>query len=71
MTRADSVHSTPPLNTSATTPIAGLDWLNIAAGAKPADTFRANGKLRKEAKDEIDRLIRFLNECKLQPKEML
>ena len=62
MTQADSVHSTPPLNTSATNPTAGLDWLDIAADAKPADIFRAIGRLRKEAKDEIDRLIRFLDE---------
>ena len=61
MIRADSVHSTPSLNTSAT-PIAGLDWLDIAADAKPADMFRAIGKLRKEAREEIDRLIRFLDE---------
>lgn len=62
MTRADSVHSTPPLNTSALTPTAGLDWLDIAADAKPADIFRAIGKLRKEARDEIERLIRFPDE---------
>jgi hypothetical protein len=37
MIRADSVHSTPPINTSAMTPTAGLDWLDIAADAKPAD----------------------------------
>ena len=59
---SDSVHSTPPLNTSALTPIAGLDWLDIAADAKPADIFRAIGNLRKEAREEIDRLIRFLDE---------
>src|SRR4051794_23886649 len=62
MPKADSVHSTPPLNTSALTPIAGLDWLDIAADAKPADIFRAIGKLRREARDEIDRLIRFLDD---------
>ena len=62
MTRAYSVHSTPPLNTSAITPIAGLDWLDIAADAKPADIFRAVGRLRKGAREEIDRLIRFLDE---------
>lgn len=62
MTRADSVLSTPPLNTSALTPIAGLDWLDIQPDASPADIFRAIGRLRKEARDEIDRLIRFLDE---------
>ena len=62
MTQADSVHSTPPLNTSAINPVAGLDWLDIAADASAAGYFRAIGKLRKEARDEIDRLIRFLDE---------
>lgn len=62
MQEADSVHSTPPLNTSALTPTAGLDWLDIAADAEPADIFRAIGRLRKEAREEIDRLIRFLDE---------
>jgi hypothetical protein len=61
MPKADSVF-TPPINTSAITPIAGLDWLDIAADAKPADIFRAIGRLRKEAREEIDRLIRFLDE---------
>lgn len=62
MTRADSVHSTPPLNTSALTPIPGLDWLDIREDTPPAEIFRAIGRLRKEARDEIDRLIRFLDE---------
>jgi hypothetical protein len=61
-TQTDSVHSTPLLNTSAINPTAGLDWLDIAAEAKPADIFRAIGMLRKEAREEIDRLIRFLDE---------
>jgi hypothetical protein len=62
MARADSVHSTPPLNTSALTPIAGLDWLDIKPDASAEEIFRAIGRLRKEARDEIDRLIRFLDE---------
>lgn len=62
MTQADGVHSTPLLNTSSINPTAGLDWLDIAADAKPADIFRAIGRLRKEAREEIDRLIRFLDE---------
>ena len=52
MTRADSVHSTLPLNTSSLPPIAGLDWLDIEADASPADSFRAIGKLPKEAREE-------------------
>jgi hypothetical protein len=51
MTRADSVHSTPPLNSSAINPTASLDWLDIA-DAKPADIFRAIGRLRMDARDE-------------------
>src|SRR2546429_4782179 len=62
MTQADSVHSTPPLNTSSISPTAGLDWLDVKADASPQEIFRAIGQLRKEAKDEIDRLIRFLDE---------
>lgn len=61
MTRADSV-LTPPLDTPATTAIAGLDWLEIAADAKPADILRALGQLRKEAREEIERLVRFLDQ---------
>jgi len=62
MIQADSVHSTPPLNTSSINLTAGLDWLDISADASPQDIFRAIGRLRKEARDEIDRLIRFLDE---------
>ena len=54
MTQADSVHSTPPTNTPSLTPIAGLDWLDIKDDASPQDIFRAIGKLRKDARDEID-----------------
>lgn len=60
MTQANCVHSTPPTNTSAINPTAGLDWLDIAADAKPADILRALDSLRKEARDEIERLVRFL-----------
>jgi hypothetical protein len=62
MTQADSVHSTPPTNTSVHNVTAGLDWLDVTADASPQDIFRAIGRLRKEARDEIDRLIRFLDE---------
>jgi len=70
MTRAESVF-TPPLNTSAITPTPGLDWLDIKDDASPADIFRAIGRLRKEARDEIVRLIDFLdqtdNHMELEP----
>src|SRR5436190_11775016 len=56
MTQADSVHSTPPLNTSVDPP------LYLPTDTTPEQLFRAIGKLRKDARDEIDRLIRFLDE---------
>lgn len=39
-----------------------MDWLDVQPEATPQDIFRAIGRLRKEARDEIDRLIRFLDE---------
>ena len=51
MPKADSVHITPPRNRSALQPIAGLDWLDITGDAKPADIFRAIGRLRQEARE--------------------
>ena len=55
MTQANSVHSTPPTNTSA-------DPLYLPTDISPEQLFRAIGKLRKDARDEIDRLLRFLPE---------
>ena len=55
MTQADSVLSTPPTNTSA-------EPLYLPVEMTPEEIFRAIGKLRKDARDEIDRLIRFLDE---------
>lgn len=54
------MHSTPPISTPELSPIAGLDWLDIKP-ATPEEIFRAIGRLRTEARDEIDRLIRFLD----------
>lgn len=42
--------------------MASLDWLNIKADATPQEIFRAIGRLRREARDKIDRLIRFLDQ---------
>jgi hypothetical protein len=56
------VPSAPPLNTSSINSTAGLDWLDISEDASPQGIFRAIGRLRKEARDEIDPLIRFLDE---------
>ncbi len=66
MPKADSVHSTPPLNTSANNPSGGAekpqDSLYLKTPITPEEAFQAIGRLRKEARDEIDRLIRFLDE---------
>jgi hypothetical protein len=66
MTQADSVHSTPPTNTSANDPPGGpenpQDSLYLPTDISPEEVFQAIGRLRKEARDEIDRLIRFLDE---------
>jgi hypothetical protein len=66
MTQADSVHSTPPTNTSANHPPGGpespQDSLYLPTDISPEEVFQAIGRLRKEARDEIDRLIRFLDE---------
>jgi hypothetical protein len=39
----------------------GQDWLDVRADAPPEELIQAIGKLRKEARDEIDRLIQFLD----------
>jgi hypothetical protein len=66
MDQADSVHSTPPINTSATdqdihAPESPQDALYLPTNVTPEEKFQAIGRLRKEARDEIDRLIRFLD----------
>jgi hypothetical protein len=70
MTQADSVHSTPPTNTSAiddtqspTKPPESAQQgpLYIPTDVTPEELFQAIGRLRKEARDEIDRLIGFLD----------
>jgi len=65
MDQADSVHSTPPTNTSSDAPVerpaesAGAFYYKTPV--TPEEAFQAIGRLRKEARDEIDRLIRFLD----------
>jgi hypothetical protein len=63
MTQADSVHSTPRTDLPSINPaaIAGLDWLDIEVDASPTEVFQAIGRLRKEARDEILRLVDFLD----------
>jgi len=66
MTQADSVHSTPPINTSASTSPGAAekpqDSLYLPTPVTPEEAFQAIGRLRKHARYEIDRLIRFLDE---------
>ena len=70
MTQADSVHSTPPINTSAIDdpqsptkpPGEPQDApLYIPTDITPEELFQAIGRLRKSARDEIHRLIQFLD----------
>jgi hypothetical protein len=65
MTQADSVLSTPPTNTSVDTtrerPADSAGALYVKTPVTPEEAFQAIGRLRKEARDEIDRLIRFLD----------
>jgi hypothetical protein len=69
MTQADSVHSTPPINTSKTdetqsptnAPESPEGALYLPTDVTPEEVFQAIGRLRKEARDEIDRLIGFLD----------
>ena len=65
MTQADSVHSTPPINTPTDNAPGGpkrpADALYFPTDTTPEELFQAIGKLRKEARDEIDRLIGFLD----------
>lgn len=56
MTKADSVHSTPPLNAS----VGLLSGLALQQRERKASLQRL-ARLRKEASAEIDRLIAFLD----------
>lgn len=66
MDQADSVHSTPPTSTSPDIPLDDSgkpeEGLYYPTPVTPEEAFQAIGRLRKEARDEIDRLIRFLDE---------
>ena len=56
MIQADSVHSTPPTNTSSNNP------LGLARQQRERErALRRVAKLRRKASDEIDRLLAFLD----------
>ena len=65
MIQADSVHSTPRTNTSSDTtserPADSAGEIYVKTPVTPEEAFQAIGRLRKEARDEVDRLIRFLD----------
>jgi hypothetical protein len=66
MDQADSVHSTPPINTSATdddlhTPESLQDALYRRTDVSPETFFQALGQVRRAARDEIERLIEWLD----------
>jgi hypothetical protein len=77
MSPSDRVLGTPPKSTSANTPLeppaeSGGE-LHYKTPVTPEEAFQAIGRLRKEARDEIDRLIRFLdsteNHMELEPED--
>ena len=65
MTQADSVHSTPPTNTSANDPPDGpqspQDSIYRRTDISPEDFFQALGRFRRAVRDEIERLIVWLD----------
>jgi hypothetical protein len=62
MTQADSETSTSvPSEPTAEAPESPADAFYFPTDTTPEDLFQAIGKLRKEARDEIDRLIGFLD----------
>jgi len=69
MAQADRVHSTPSTNTSPIddpqstvgAPAEGVGALYVPTDVSAEDLFQAIGRLRKEAQDEIDRLLAFLD----------
>src|SRR6185437_2716249 len=67
MTQADSVHSTPPTNTSASSEPAGAtespaDALYFPTDISPEELFEVLGRLRSEAEAQIERLIDLVDE---------
>ena len=65
MTQADSVHSTPPTNTSADTtlelPVESAGALYVPTDKFPRANLPGDRAIPQEARDEIDRLMRFLD----------
>jgi hypothetical protein len=61
MTQADSVHSTPRTDSPIETPAGSAGDLYFKTDVTPEQIFQAIGRLRKAAREEIDRLLQFLD----------
>ena len=60
---SDRVLGTPPTNTPVPDqPLPTTGSLYLPTDVTPEQAFQAIGRLRKEARDEIDRLVQFLDE---------
>jgi hypothetical protein len=59
MTQADSVHSTPRTSSPSEIPAESAGALFVKTPITPEEIFQSIGRLRKAARDEIDRLVRF------------
>jgi len=73
-TPSDRVLGTPPTNTPLPDqPLPTPGSLYLPTDVTPEQLFQAIGQLRKEARDEIDRLVRFLddteNHMELEPED--
>jgi hypothetical protein len=71
---SDRVLGTPPANTPVSgQPLPEPASLYLPTDVTPEEVFQAIGRLRKEARDEIDRLVRFLddteNHMELEPED--
>jgi hypothetical protein len=61
MTQADSVHSTPPTNTPIESPAESAGALFRRTDISPEVFFQALGRARRLVRDEIERLIDWLD----------
>src|ERR1700689_2472340 len=72
-TPSDRVPGTPPTNAPVPEQLPEHGSLYLPTDVTPEEVFQAIGRLRKEARDEIDRLVRFLddteNHMELEPED--
>jgi hypothetical protein len=67
MTQADSVHSTPRASSPIERPADSAGELYRRTDISPEQFFQPLGRLRKEARDEIERLLAFLDRTEPDP----